>query len=63
MFEDDVEFMETSDIQWNWFYKAECGVWQKVEVIIVCIISLLTLMSFHFIAFPLLFIFYLYILF
>ncbi|KAA0721167.1 Poly [ADP-ribose] polymerase 11 [Triplophysa tibetana] len=31
MFEDDVEFMDTSDIQWRWFYKSECGVWQRVE--------------------------------
>ncbi|XP_057213071.1 protein mono-ADP-ribosyltransferase PARP11 [Triplophysa rosa] len=31
MFDDGVEFMDTSDTPCSWFYKAECGVWQRVE--------------------------------
>ncbi|XP_073669770.1 protein mono-ADP-ribosyltransferase PARP11 [Paramisgurnus dabryanus] len=29
--EDEEEYMETSDTQWNWFYKAGCGLWHRVE--------------------------------
>lgn len=31
MFEDDMEFMDTSDTPWYWFYKGECGVWHRIE--------------------------------
>ncbi|XP_051546845.1 protein mono-ADP-ribosyltransferase PARP11-like [Myxocyprinus asiaticus] len=29
--EDEVEYMDTSDTPWYWFYKADCGVWHRVE--------------------------------
>ncbi|XP_073691740.1 protein mono-ADP-ribosyltransferase PARP11-like [Garra rufa] len=29
--EDEVEYMDTSDTPWYWYYKAKCGVWHKVE--------------------------------
>ncbi|XP_052410935.1 protein mono-ADP-ribosyltransferase PARP11 [Carassius gibelio] len=28
---DEVEYMDTSDTQWYWYYKAKCGVWHRVE--------------------------------
>jgi len=31
--EDEVEYMDTSETQWHWYYKANCGVWHRVEVI------------------------------
>ncbi len=30
--EDEVEYMDTSDSPWCWYYKAKCGVWHRVEV-------------------------------
>ncbi|KAG1953452.1 protein mono-ADP-ribosyltransferase PARP11-like isoform X3 [Pimephales promelas] len=29
--EDEVEYMDTSETQWHWYYKANCGVWHRVE--------------------------------
>ncbi|XP_056116170.1 protein mono-ADP-ribosyltransferase PARP11 isoform X1 [Rhinichthys klamathensis goyatoka] len=29
--EDKVEYMDTSETQWYWYYKANCGVWHRVE--------------------------------
>ncbi|CAM4567216.1 unnamed protein product [Leuciscus chuanchicus] len=29
--EDKVEYMDTSETQWYWYYKATCGVWHRVE--------------------------------
>ncbi|XP_058630288.1 protein mono-ADP-ribosyltransferase PARP11 isoform X2 [Onychostoma macrolepis] len=29
--EDEVEYMDTSDRPWCWYYKAKCGVWHRVE--------------------------------
>ncbi|XP_073722762.1 protein mono-ADP-ribosyltransferase PARP11-like [Misgurnus anguillicaudatus] len=29
--EDEVEYMDTSDTPWYWFYKTESGVWHRVE--------------------------------
>ncbi len=30
--EDEVEYMDTSETPWCWYYKAKCGVWHRVEV-------------------------------
>ncbi|XP_050959395.1 protein mono-ADP-ribosyltransferase PARP11 isoform X2 [Labeo rohita] len=29
--EDGVEYMDTSDTPWYWYYKEKCGVWHRVE--------------------------------
>ncbi|KAL1276072.1 hypothetical protein QQF64_035695 [Cirrhinus molitorella] len=29
--EDEVEYMDTSDTPWYWYYKAKCGLWHRVE--------------------------------
>ncbi|XP_048012775.1 protein mono-ADP-ribosyltransferase PARP11-like isoform X3 [Megalobrama amblycephala] len=29
--EDEVEYMDTSETPWYWYYKAKCGVWHRVE--------------------------------
>ncbi|XP_077090134.1 protein mono-ADP-ribosyltransferase PARP11 [Siphateles boraxobius] len=29
--EDEMEYMDTSETQWYWYYKANCGVWHRVE--------------------------------
>lgn len=33
--EDEVEYMDTSETPWYWYYKAKCGVWHRVEVIFI----------------------------
>uniref|UniRef100_A0A665VXC2 Poly [ADP-ribose] polymerase n=1 Tax=Echeneis naucrates TaxID=173247 RepID=A0A665VXC2_ECHNA len=44
---EDVEYMDTSDTPWSWYYLADCGRWHKFEVNGFCTLLYITLMSLY----------------